>query len=209
MGKQTLADAVRLLEDSVGKEKFKAFLNQHYSFSEHRGEQLVRLVVEGRPLSVNRAYKTFKNKPGMYSSKEMKAFKNSVYAAAVKKGVVSPYKGPLSLDFNFYYSRKHRSRKSLAGLAFPDVDNALKPLKDALEEILFENDTQVQKLTARKYYSKNAPRSEITLYRISKEELDHIYNDSEYEDLQEAAANAQKQGNAANTKEDFEIWLQK
>lgn len=153
-------------------------------FSEVKNEyrdQTVTLTIPGKPLSVNRAYKTTKNQHGMYASSKMKRYKGKVEKRAVEEGVKNPYPDPAELEIDFYFDRAHRSNKYLNGLSFPDVDNPLKPLKDALEGVMYHDDTQIQGLGVRKHYTKDRPRAEVKMHLLKSSQIQKLKNQGEYE----------------------------
>lgn len=76
-----------------------------------------------------------------------------------------PVKGPVSLDISYHLpipvrTSRVRKREMLAGrihhISRPDVDNLNKFLCDALKTLVFEDDSQVVEICARKLYGENA-----------------------------------------------------
>lgn len=60
--------------------------------------------------------------------------------------------------------------EELEGLAYPDVGGPIKPTLDALEGILFEDDTQIQQLHVRKRYEPEVPRIDVEVVRAIPED---------------------------------------
>ena len=80
-----------------------------------------------------------------------RAYKTLVWAEG-KRRKITPLRGPIAVTVRWYRSRK-------AG----DLDNRLKALFDALEDVAFTNDNQVTEIHAYRADDKQNPRVEITL----------------------------------------------
>ena len=83
-----------------------------------------------------------------------KKYKEHKQFIALKLRAFKPFKRvPLEVEFLFGY----KAAKSAAMNKYPvpqgDIDNTCKTYLDAMEGVLYENDTQVVKITARKMYS--------------------------------------------------------
>lgn len=76
-----------------------------------------------------------------------------------------PASTPLSMELDFYM-RRPKSVKREYPTVKPDIDNCVKLVEDALQGFLFDNDSQVVSLTARKRYSEGLPRIEIRVREI-------------------------------------------
>lgn len=128
-----------------------------------------KITIPEKPLSVNRAYEIVqpkgKNYSTMMATQDMKTYKEKI-GYEVKQYVYYPLTGPIILYVTFVFDRAHRSNEELEGLPHPDVDGPLKPTLDALEGILFRDDSQIQRLHVRKEYDPDVPRIEL----IVKEE---------------------------------------
>lgn len=59
----------------------------------------------------------------------------------------------ISLDMKIYFPTKRKS----------DIDNFCKFCFDSLNSIIFEDDSQIYKLTIEKFYDKERPRIELDL----------------------------------------------
>lgn len=132
-----------------------------------------KITIPEKPLSVNRAYEIVQPKGKSYSTmmatQDMKTYKEKI-GYEVKEHVYYPLTGPLILYVTFVFDRAHRSNEKLEGLPHPDVDGPLKPTLDALEGILYENDTQLQRLHVRKGYDPDLPRIELIVKRVADRE---------------------------------------
>lgn len=153
-------------------------------------EKALELTIDGKPMSINRAYKTSSNRHGLYESKKMSRYKGRVKKAFKEADTAeldTPIRGPLELHLTFYFDRKHASNERLEGLAYPDVDGAIKGTLDAMEvekdykDAPYHDDSQIQRLRAKKRYSKSRPRTNIVLYKLRTDEIDGIKDRNEYE----------------------------
>jgi len=81
---------------------------------------------------------------------------------------------PLSVDITYYLpfpktmSKKEKEKRlnnCLRHFIRPDIDNLLKFTLDAMQGIIFENDSQITEIYASKYYSET-PRTVITIREI-------------------------------------------
>ncbi len=115
----------------------------------------MKITLKGNPLSTQHIYQytcigKFARLYMTKNGKERKAF----YQSEAKK----QYKGKVMLsDCNMeitLFFRDHRKR---------DVDNYNKLVLDSLEDVVFLDDKQVQKLTVKKDYSVENPRIEIII----------------------------------------------
>ncbi len=66
---------------------------------------------------------------------------------------VGPHSGPLAVTLRQYFGDKRKR----------DVDAYIKIILDAMEGIVYENDNQVVRLVAEKFYDKDRPRVEVEL----------------------------------------------
>lgn len=188
---QELRDEIKQLRDEYGDFAVDRLLSDiSNELQQSLREKALELTIEGKPMSINRAYKTSSNRHGMYESKKMKRYKGKVRKAFQNldtDDLDTPLRGPLEMHLTFYFDRKHASNERLEGLAFPDVDGAIKGTMDAMEtdrsnkDAPYHDDSQVQRLRSEKRYSKSNPRTRIVLYRLNTDEIDGIKNRSEYE----------------------------
>lgn len=120
-------------------------------------------VAKGRPRFVNRGRFVQTYTPD----------KTASYENLVKLYCPTHYKlsGPLRAEFHFFFpvpksvSKKKRA-EMLNGMERPtkkpDLDNCIKSILDALNGIAFDDDSQVVKVVAEKWYSEE-PRAEVFL----------------------------------------------
>lgn len=67
---------------------------------------------------------------------------------------VEPHSGLLAVTIRQYFGDKRKR----------DVDAYIKIILDAMEGIVYENDNQVVRLVAEKFYDKDRPRVEVELF---------------------------------------------
>lgn len=102
-------------------------------------------------------------------------FKASVRMAASAAHSGAPIEGPIFLRAVFVFPRpkrliwKSRAMPRERHASKPDVDNALKSVKDALTGLLWRDDAQVCSVKASKWYASGdeSPRVEISIEALS------------------------------------------
>lgn len=79
------------------------------------------------------------------------------------------FKRPAALKMmvNFYFSRPASMSKKLSNAHYkrPDLDNLVKAVKDALQGVIYEDDSQVARLYAKKEYTEGKPGINIIIRR--------------------------------------------
>ena len=129
-------------------------------------------VAQARPRMTARPY------PHMYDPAPVKAFKRRVGAEAAKQlaelGQAASDKA-MSVIIRFYrplqksLSKPEAARRASAvklPTVKPDVDNYVKSFLDGLNGIVWQDDSQIVSLTAKKAYS-DRPRIELEVYEVS------------------------------------------
>ncbi|MBT2601403.1 MULTISPECIES: RusA family crossover junction endodeoxyribonuclease [unclassified Oceanobacillus] len=126
-------------------------------------------VSQGRPRAGKRGSKII-----MYDPKESKEYKQYVALIAKQYAPKIPYEGPLSVRLKIYRQIPKSTTKKDRALYIegikrpvvkPDTDNYTKAVLDALNGIIFKDDSQVTDLFASKYYS-DKPRIEIDIQEL-------------------------------------------
>lgn len=121
----------------------------------------IDFTVSGQPCSVNRCYRRSRNGQ-MFMSARGRAFKEAVARAAtlaihrLGRGTGAPLfppGTPLALTVDFYFDR----RIGKTTFPLPDDDGPLKPLRDSLEGLVYEDDKWIVSSSTRKHYSKQSP----------------------------------------------------
>ena len=83
--------------------------------------------------------------------------------ATVAQVVQAPLTGPLCMTLIFYLHRpKSRPKRELWPDRKPDLDNLTKPFLDALQGVVFGNDSQIVRMVVEKHYS-DRPRAEVKI----------------------------------------------
>src|SRR5690625_2052289 len=127
-------------------------------------------LAQGRP----RAGKTRYGKTIMYDPQNSRDYKQFVGLVARQHAPKTKLEGALSVRMKIYRQiPKSTTKKNralfLAGIkrpvVKPDIDNFTKGVLDALNHIIYTDDSQVVDLNASKYYSDN-PRVELEIKEI-------------------------------------------
>jgi Holliday junction resolvase RusA-like endonuclease len=139
--------------------------------------KMIQFTVYGTPVAQGRP--RFSSQGGFtraYDPKKSKDFKKYVKLVAAENRPKKLLEGPLQLFIRVYKpTLKNFSKKKLAAaesgelrpLTKPDVDNYVKGIKDACNQILWKDDSQVVELLASKWYSEK-PRIEIMVVPIEQ-----------------------------------------
>ena len=107
-------------------------------------------LVLPEPPSLNVYWRKFRNR--MVLSAEGRAYKEAVWIEG-KRRQLRPLRGPIAVTVRWYRARK-------AG----DLDNRLKCIFDALEDVAFTNDNQVTEIHATRHDTDpKHPRVEISI----------------------------------------------
>jgi Holliday junction resolvase RusA-like endonuclease len=139
--------------------------------------KVIQFTVYGTPVAQGRP--RFSSQGGFtraYDPKKSKDFKKYVKLVAAEHRPKKLFEGPLQLFIRVYKpTLKNFSKKKLAAaesgelrpVTKPDVDNYVKGIKDACNQILWKDDSQVVELLASKWYSEK-PRIEIMVVPIDQ-----------------------------------------
>ncbi|MGF3103670.1 RusA family crossover junction endodeoxyribonuclease [Rossellomorea sp. DUT-2] len=124
---------------------------------------MIQFTVYGTPVAQGRP--RFSSQGGFaraYDPKKSKDFKKYVKLVAAEHRPKKLFEGPLQLFIRVYKpTLKNFSKKKLAAaesgelrpVTKPDVDNYVKGIKDACNQILWKDDSQVVELLASKWFS--------------------------------------------------------
>jgi Holliday junction resolvase RusA-like endonuclease len=114
-----------------------------------------------------------------YDPKKSKVAKEDIKAQVIAQGPVYYESGPLYLDVTFEISRPkshYRPNGQLKGNApihcdkKPDCSNYLKGLEDALNGILWRDDSQLSIVSMRKRYASKEPKTTLTIGTLGGDE---------------------------------------
>ena len=104
---------------------------------------MIKFYYKGKPVSVNRRY--YKN---FSLTKEYRQFKLDLgWKAKEAMQGQEPLKCPIKCEIIIYYKGRN-----------PDIDNYAKPILDAMEGIVFDNDCQIYELVLAKVGPTTEPK---------------------------------------------------
>mgnify|MGYP001608780331 CR=1 FL=1 len=110
------------------------------------------LIVPGNPIPLARH--RFSRSGGQYLPQKSQAYRDWLHLHFVRLvNRRSPYEGMVQCYLKFYRDSKSNS----------DLDNLVKAIFDAANNILWKDDGQVVFFQASKYYDKKHPRLELTI----------------------------------------------
>lgn len=114
-----------------------------------------RINLSGNPLSTQHIYRSAcRGKfPTRYMTKEGKNLKKLYQSEAQKQYKGKVMSGDCDMEITLFFKDKRKR----------DVDNYNKLVLDALEGIVFQDDSQIQKLTITKDFSRKNPRIEVEI----------------------------------------------
>lgn len=129
-------------------------------------------VEQARP----RATKTWKG-IRLYDPKKVSTYKKQLGMMCKFQYKDKPLTGPLIVSLKFYrqvqssVSKKERELRITGAhrpIVKPDTDNYIKSTLDGLNGLLWEDDNQIVKIVAEKYYSDH-PRVEIEVEEVNED----------------------------------------
>lgn len=134
-------------------------------------------VAQGRP----RAGKSFSGKTVLYDPLKSRDFKQYVKLVAAQNAPKELIEGPIILNVDFYRATPKKFKTgpkqllidsgALRPTTKPDVDNYVKGIKDGLNKVIWQDDSQVVELTVRKFYSLS-PRVVVCIKYHPKKEVE-------------------------------------
>ncbi len=113
-------------------------------------------VAKGRP-----RFARVGNAVMTYTPARTRAFETAVKLYAQQFKPLAPLTGPLLLQIDFFM-RKPQKPKDKYPITRPDLDNLIKPIKDALNKIFWIDDSQIVRLVSAKDYGTPAIAVTIT-----------------------------------------------
>ncbi|MFE4203808.1 RusA family crossover junction endodeoxyribonuclease [Aneurinibacillus aneurinilyticus] len=138
---------------------------------------MIQFTVYGEPVAQGRPRaSTFGGKVRMYDPGKSKDYKEYVKLVAAEHAPSALLEGPLLLNVTVYRSiPKSFSKKKTAAAdagqirptTKPDADNYLKGISDALNKIIWQDDSQIVSATVEKWYSQQ-PRIEVIVQTIGE-----------------------------------------
>jgi len=117
----------------------------------------MKLIFHLQPRPQERPRFTFVSKKGKlvsitYDPKSSRAYKKIIRELTAKQQPKKfvPIKKTVSMSITFYM--QENGRKNAPYTKRPDIDNLIKPVKDALNGLVFKDDSLIYKIRARKVY---------------------------------------------------------
>ena len=113
------------------------------------------ITLLGEPKSNQKIYKiTSRGRfASMYMSKEGNAIKSSYIKQAKSQWCNKTLTGDVYVDIRLYFGTKRKC----------DIDNFGKLLLDSLTGVVWDDDSQIKKMSVEKFYDKLQPRIEISI----------------------------------------------
>ncbi|GAA0491114.1 RusA family crossover junction endodeoxyribonuclease [Salinibacillus aidingensis] len=128
---------------------------------------------QGRP----RAGRTRSGQVKMYDPQSSRTYKQYVKLVASQHAPKNLILGPVSVSIKIYRQIPKSMSKKLRKLSLdeihrptkkPDCSNIAKGIEDALNGVIYKDDSQIVELQVSKYYSEK-PRVEVTIQEIDQE----------------------------------------
>lgn len=102
----------------------------------------------------------------VYTPKKTRSFEHSFRILAMRYAPRTPLPGPLHLRCNFLLS-KPKSTKATFPTTRPDLDNFLKAVMDAGNDLLWEDDSQIISIKVDKGYTNGPGYIEIEIKELA------------------------------------------
>ncbi len=133
----------------------------------------IQFTIPAVPVAQPRARATAINgRARMYEAKKthpVHAFKATARMAAAQAWKGAPLKGPLFMEMTFVFSTKGKHRRTKA--TKPDLDNLAKSLCDALNELLYEDDGQIVRMSIAKWHAAKDEQPHVDVFIQSLSEI--------------------------------------
>lgn len=131
----------------------------------------VQFTIDGRPQGKGRPRLSY----GRIKTPDQTVMYENYIKLLYRSSIKTYFEGPIKLIINAYYpiaksDSKKKKEQKLSGEIRPynikpDIDNVVKVICDALNEIAYKDDTQIVELGTSKYFS-DKPRVEVTIESI-------------------------------------------
>lgn len=121
-------------------------------------------VPKGRP----RVVRLKNGKSLTFTPDKTAAWEESIQGQALKHMPERLLEGPLAVTMTFYFVKPASARRRKYPHVRPDLDNAVKSVKDALNGLMWKDDAQIVDLIALKRYD-SQPRVEIVIEELEEE----------------------------------------
>jgi Holliday junction resolvase RusA-like endonuclease len=137
----------------------------------------IQFTVPGIPVAKGRPrFTTRGGYARAYTPKETTAYENKIKSVASSLIFGDTWKGPIRMELKIFKPMLKGFSKKRAALARelllrpivkPDCDNYGKIVSDALNRVIYKDDSQIVSANVEKYYS-DEPRIEITLEHLTQ-----------------------------------------
>jgi len=139
---------------------------------------VIKFTVYGEPVAQGRPRAAMiKGKAIMYDPKPSRDFKRDIKAVAQEHVPTRLLTGPLVMEIKIYrpipksFSKKKREQ-ALAGqlrpITRPDLKNYVAGVEDALEKVIYENDSQIIEYGDTGKWYGDPPRVEVSIQEFKK-----------------------------------------
>jgi Holliday junction resolvase RusA-like endonuclease len=139
---------------------------------------MIQFTVYGEPVAQGRPRATtIAGRARLYDPAKSRNYKEYVRLAASEHAPAALLEGPLLLSVSIYRSipksfSKKKTAQAEAGelrpTSKPDVDNYVKGIKDALNKVIWKDDSQIVSVTVAKFYSQK-PRIEVKVQALEEQ----------------------------------------
>jgi Holliday junction resolvase RusA-like endonuclease len=126
----------------------------------------ISFTVFGNPIPKARA-RTVRGKSGKvhsFTPADTEMWESTIYYSALPHRPANLLEGALALEATFYFMPpKNRPKGRVHPSVKPDLDNCVKSVKDALEGLIYVNDSQIVEEHSKKRYDQT-PRIEVKIW---------------------------------------------
>lgn len=116
-------------------------------------------VAKGRP-----RFSTRGGSVRSYTPQKTASFEATAKALMQKQFFMQPLMGPVRLSIEFIFKRPQKPKHHKYHMVRPDLDNLAKAVTDAANGVLWDDDSQVAELIAKKLYACDGTSPRIVLF---------------------------------------------
>lgn len=126
---------------------------------------MIEITIHGIPIPKGRPrFVRFKNgRVGAFTPEDTEIWEKDVQFAALPHRPRVPLDGALEAEMIFYLHRPGGTRREYPSVR-PDLDNYAKAVLDALNGIIYTDDSRIVKMTLSKLYGE--PRVEVKIWEV-------------------------------------------
>ncbi|KRI89071.1 hypothetical protein APC20_01430 [Acinetobacter baumannii] len=139
---------------------------------------MIEFTVYGEPVAQGRPRATtIAGRARLYDPAKSRNYKEYIRLAAADHAPSALLEGPLLLKIGIYrsipksFSKKktvQAEAREIRPTSKPDVDNYVKGIKDALNKVIWKDDSQIVSIVAEKFYSQK-PRIEVKVQAMEEQ----------------------------------------